>query len=245
MLVGCLTLALPGPVSAADGDARAAVEKAVKAVGGLDRLARFPAMTWKGKGKFYGLGEEVEFSAESAAAMADRMRSDINFEVKAMKIQYVMAVNGDKGWSKADGAVVDMDAETLAEEKANLYASWVARVWPLLKDPAFQLTPLGESKVGDRAVVGVKVSRKDRRDVSLFFDKDTGLLLKCEVRARDVGGGGNEFAQETLYGDYQETDGVKWPRKVTINRDGRRFVEIEVQERKLLEKLDDKVFAKP
>src|SRR5262249_32887432 len=151
------------------------------------------------------------------------------FEVKGMKIQFLMAVNGDKGWSKADGAVLDMDAETLAEEKAGLYASWVAGLWPLLKDSAFQLAPLGEGKVGDRNVVGVKVSRKDRRDVSLFFDKESGLLLKSEVRAKDVMGAGNEFTQETLYGDYQETEGVKSPRKVTINRDGKPFVEIEVQ----------------
>src|SRR5262249_45535206 len=152
-------------------------------------------------------------------------RAEIEFEFNGMKIKFIRAVDGDKGWSKANDALEDMDAESLAEEKAAVYANWVATLVPLLKHKAFQLAPLGESKVGDKTAVGVKVSHKDRRDVSLFFDKETGLLLKSECRRKDVMGGGNEFTEETLYRDYQESDGVKRARKRTINRDGRRFVE--------------------
>jgi hypothetical protein len=237
-------VALTGPVRAAEGDARAIVEKAVKAVGGAEKLGKFPAATWKGKGKFYGMGEGIEFSGEWWVAAPERTRAEVDFEVNGMKIKFVRVVNGDKGWSKANDMVEDMDAETLAEEKASMYAGWVATLAPLLKDKAFQLSPLGESKVGDKTVVGVKVSRKDRRDVSLYFDKESGLLHKSEFRAKDVMAG-NEFTQESLPSDYQEIQGVKRARKVTINRDGKRFVEVEIQEIKLLEKPDENVFTKP
>jgi hypothetical protein len=243
-LVCCLPLALAGPAQPADADARAIIEKAVKAVGGEDRLGKFPASTWKGKGKHFGMGEGIEFITESAMALPERLRSATDFEVQGMKIQFVMVINGDKGWTKANDVVEEMAADMLAEEKAGMYASWVATLAPLLKDKAFELAPLGEGKVGDKPVLGVKVSRKDRRDVSLFFDKESGLLLRTEFRAKDVMGG-NEYTQETLFSDYQETDGIKRPRKVLINRDGKRFVEFEVQQRKFLEKVDENLFAKP
>jgi hypothetical protein len=244
-LTGCLALVLTGSVRAADADVRALIDKGVKARGGEANLAKFPANTWKGKGKFYGMGADgIEFSGEWSSVAPLRARGEIDFEVNGMKVRFVRVLNGDMGWSKAGDEVEAMDADTLAEEKADTYATWVTSLLPLLKDKAFQLAPLGESKVGDRTAVGVKVSRKDHRDVSLFFDKENGLLLKSEFRRKDVMGG-NEFTQENLFKDYKETEGIQRARKVTINRDGRRFIELEVVEFKPLEKLDESLFGKP
>ncbi len=40
-------------------------------------------------------------------------------------------------------------------------------------------------------------------------------------------------------------DGVPTAKKVVVNRDGNKFMEVEVLETKRLEKLDDSEFAKP
>src|SRR5207302_6498712 len=104
-------------------------------------------------------------------------------------------IHGAKGWVKFNDEVKAMPDEELGEEKEEMYARWVASLVPL-KDKAFKLAALGEVKVGDSAAVGVRISHDGRRDVNLFFDKSSGLLVKQEHPVKDVkGGGGKEMSQ--------------------------------------------------
>ena len=50
--------------------------------------------------------------------------------------------------------------------------------------------------------------------------------------------GGKEATQETLYRDYQDVQGAKIAMKITINRDGKKYVEGENSELKAVEKPD-------
>jgi hypothetical protein len=89
------------------------------------------------------------------------------------------------------------------------------------------------------------VSHQGHRDVSLYFDKETGLLVKSvqTVKAQELGG--QEVKQEFFQKDYKEVGGVKVPTKHVFLRDGKKYVEAEGTEIKLLEKLDDGTFGKP
>jgi len=51
-----------------------------------------------------------------------------------------------------------------------------------LRQPTLSLTHLGESKVVNRPVVGVKVAQQGHRDVLLYFDNETRLLVKRSTR---------------------------------------------------------------
>ena len=113
-----------------------------------------------------------------------------------------------------------------------------------MKDPAFQLSPLGESKVGDRAAVGVKVTHKGHSDVNLYFDKQTGLVRKSEYRAKDAMTG-KDREMATTFENYKDFDGLKIPTKIDMKRDGEKFVEAEITELKPGSKLEASVFAKP
>ncbi len=80
-------------------------------------------------------------------------------------------MNGDQGWTKTDDEVEDMDKENVDEQKEQLFADWTAFINPVaLKTDAFKLAPLGETKVEDRTLVGVRASAKGRRDMNLYFD---------------------------------------------------------------------------
>jgi hypothetical protein len=225
--------------------ARAVVEKAVKARGGEEKLAKHQANAWKGKGKFYGLGEGIEFTGEWQIQPPGAHRADIDIDVNGMKFRMTRCINGEKAWVKANDDVQDMAAEEATEDRHGLYTNHVLALVPLLKDKSFQLAPLGESKVGDRAVEGVKVAKKDQRDVNLFFDKETGLLLKSETKVKDPMAGGQEQTQESLYSDYKEADGVPVARKLVSKRDGKVYVEMDVTEYKTLDKIDPTVLVKP
>ena len=77
----------------------------------------------------------------------------------------------------------------------------------------------------------------------MYFDKETGLLAKFEHRAKDATG--KEVSEERIVLEYRDTDGVKTAKKAQINHDGAKFLEVEILEAKILDKLDDSEFEMP
>ena len=219
---------------------RKIVAKAIKAHGGADKLKKFKASVSKSKGKFYGLGEAIEYTQEMSIQLPDRSRIDID----ATNFKFKQVLNGDKGWQKSNGDTMEMTKEKVAEGQENMHATLVAHL-AVLTDKSYELSALGDLKVGDRMAVGVRVEHKGHRDVSLFFDKENGLLLKSELRGKDTMNEDKEFTSETVFSDYKKVEGVMVAHKIDIKRDGKQYVVSEVSEVKLSEKLDDSVFAKP
>jgi hypothetical protein len=223
-------------------DALAIIKKGIAAVGGAEKLAKFKAQTWKEEGTFYGMGEGLPFTSNCAVQFPDRFKMEIvDF--------FLIVLDGKQGWQKfANGGDTSaLEGDELKEHLESHYAGWVARLLPL-SDKAFQLKPLGKSTVSGNSAVGVLVSRDGHRDVKLFFDAKSGLLVKSEfnVLAMDPQGQEpKEVMEEILYDDYQEIEGLRLPKKVTLNRDGKKFVEATIMELQVSEKLDDEVFAKP
>lgn len=218
-------------------DARAIVDMAIKAAGGEAKLAKFKIETWNEKGTYYGMGKPLPYTGKYAVQWPDRFRMDITGV-------FTMVVAGDKGWTKDEKGTVEMGKELFAHEKENLYGGHVATLLPL-KNKAFTLTPVPETKVEGKAAVGVKVTHKGRRDVFLFFDKATGLLAKTEQMVLPPGPKAKEVKQETFLSDYQEFDGCKRPTKIVSKRDGKLYVEAVLTDIKAPEKLDEKLFGKP
>jgi hypothetical protein len=113
-----------------------------------------------------------------------------------------------------------------------------------LKDKKLKAALIGEAKVNDKPAIGVKISKEGQKDVDFYFDKKTGLVAKIERRARDVQSG-QEVTEERFITEYQDSGGRKVAKKLVVHRDGKKFLEAEVTEVKLLEKLDDSEFAQP
>src|SRR5579875_2821530 len=231
----------------ADEDAklRELVERAIKASGGADNLSKYQASVTKQKGKFHGLGDALEFTTETSVQLPDRLRAEVHFKANGQEITFVQVFAADKGWIKIGNMTEEMNKEMLAEAKEQMHATVIVTQLVCLKDKDYKLSPLGEGKVGSRPAIGVRVERKGYRDVNLFFDKDKSLLLKMETRGKDVMQGGQEYTSTTLYDDYKKVEGIMVPHKVTIERDGKPYVDAEVTEAKIAEKIDDNVFEKP
>jgi hypothetical protein len=227
---------------------REIVVKAIEAHGGAAAIKKLKASVIKTKGKYYGMGVGVDFTGETSIQMPDRTRLQVAFEANGQNITFVQVLDGDKGWRSFNGKdgklAGDLTKEMIAEGQEQQYAQSVERLLPLT-DKSYKLSSLGESKVGDRPVVGVRVEQEGHRPVSLFFDKERNLLLKSETRGKDPMNGDKEFTAEKVYDDYKKVDGLMVAQKVTIKHDGKDFVDSEVTDVKLSEKLDDSVFAKP
>lgn len=242
LAVGVLFAVPVGVRAEEDADPSAVVKKAIAAHGG-DKLAKFGAVTMKVKGNVHVGAQSFPVTGEANSFGSDRLKVTIEVEAGGQKFTIINVVTGDKGWSRTGDETKVLEKELLAEAKAMAYRNWLIMIAPL-KDKGFTFALIGEVKIEKRAVVGVKVSRKGQNDVDLYFDKETGLLAKMEARVRDEGSG-QEVNEETFYTDYKEVQGTKQPMKVTVNRDGKLFIEAEVTGYELAEKLDESVFAKP
>jgi hypothetical protein len=234
-------LASVNPVRADDeAKLRAVLDKAIKAHGGADNLKKLQAEVAKTKGTFYGMGEGIEYTEKLSIQQPNRMRIDI----EAGNFTFIQVFDKDKGWRKINDNTEELSKEEVAEVREQMYAGEVANL-VVLQDKSYKLSSGGEIKVGDRAAVGVRVEHKGHRPVSLYFDKDNGLLLKTETTGKDTRNDNKEFTSEELFSDYKKVGGLMVAHKVRINRDGKKYVEFEVTECKLSEKLDHSAFAKP
>jgi hypothetical protein len=113
-----------------------------------------------------------------------------------------------------------------------------------LKDKALKLSIIGEEKINNKPAIGVKVEKEGHKPIDIFFDKATGLVAKSQRRVRDMQSG-QEANEERVITEYQDVGGRKLAKKVEVKRDGKPYVELEVLEAKLLDKIDDSEFAEP
>jgi outer membrane lipoprotein-sorting protein len=216
-------------------DARALIDKAVKATGGKDKLAKYKAQTWNEKGVYHGMGMAQPYTGKYAVLWPDKFRMEIQGV-------FTLVLDGDKGWINSMGETKEMTKEQLTAQQESTYVGHITNLVPL-EDKSFTLTTLPEIKVNERPALGVKVVKKGKPDVSLYFDKATTLLVKSSFRAK--GEDGKTVTQDTYLSDYRDVEGVKLPKKIVLKHDDKIYVEAENSDMKLSEKLDDKVFAKP
>ena len=225
-------------------DVRAVIDRAVEAHGGAARLAKFKVHTMKGTGKFYGAGDALDFTLAATSHGDKQFHAAIDLNIVGQDLKIVLVVDGAKGWEKINCDVKDMPADELAEHQEQMHADAVIGLRPL-GSRDYQLAPLGEVKVGDHPAVGVRVSRKGRRDVNLFFDKAKGHLVKSEQVIKDIKAGGNEANQVVFYSDYKEFQGTRQPTRILVERDGAKFTDTQVTELRLQENADSGTFDRP
>lgn len=240
-VVGAFGLVLP--VRAAD-EAKAVVEKAIKAHGGLDKLLELKGapIQAKAKGRLHQLGG-IDVTIETSA-QAKKFKQVIQGEVMNTAFTQTILFNGKKVLIDVNGKEIKLDAKKLlAAVEEQLHASDITEL-VFLGKKGFELSPLGEVKVDDKPAVGVRVSSKGHRDVNLFFDRQKGLLIKTETRDLDFLSG-QEVTTEKILSDYKKVAGLLRPTKVRILRDGKKFMELAVEETKLVDKFADEFFDKP
>ncbi len=248
LLLPALALGLLGGAvsrSLAQEDTRAIIDRALKAHGGADKLAKVKASQYKSKGVIHILNQAIKFTSDSSVQDPDQFKSVTQLEIAGMKITQIQILNGDKGFVSVNGMPQDLSDKLLNEMKEGLYAERVAGLTPLKeKEKDYQLSALGSVQVEGKDAVGVRVASKGHRDVNLYFDKASGLLVKVAHRTLDPMTN-QEVSQEEIRMDYRDYEGIKLPAKLVVLRDGKKFMEAEVSDFKIVDKLDPSVFAKP
>jgi hypothetical protein len=226
-----------------DKDATPILDKAIKAMGGEEKLSKITAYTTKVKGTISFGGNDNEFTAKATHEGLDHYRSEFEGKFGDNDVKGTTVLNGDKGWRKFGENDMELDGDAVTNEKRTIYLSMVPSLIVLAKSKGFKTEAAGEEKVGDKPAAVVKVTGPDTKDFKLFFDKESGLPVK--MVATVVGFDGNEFTQETTYENYKDFDGIKKATKTEAKRDGEKFVSTELTEFKVLDKVAPDTFAQP
>lgn len=186
----------------------------------------------------------IAFTEDASFRLPNKVRSVQELEIAGTPVKIMVGFDGAKAWLNVNGKDINMMLDKIADlMHEQIYLSEVTRLTNL-KDKKFQLSSLGEAKVQDKPAIGIRVANKDHKDINLFFDKDTGLLVKFEHRTVDINTQ-QEVNEERIITEFQDKDGLKEAKKAIINRDGKKYIEVEVLEVKYQDDIDDTQFSKP
>jgi hypothetical protein len=246
-----LTKAAPAP----DDDqakAEAIVDKAIKAVGGSDNLTKLRSFKIKAERTTKIGGKDVVMKVEQLYDHPDRRRiwEQITGEDKP---NYLEIISADKGWAFVVARGGDLRPEAVKRCKETFFVEAISRQLPLFKGPPWKLTPLGESKLGDRRTVGIKLSRENSPDAKLFFAVESGLPVKSEFVLRPESlVGYPEISKDTenkltstrtsFYEEFKEFSGVKLPTRIRHLNDDKEVGELKLIEVTVIDKFDDEAF---
>jgi len=226
---------LTSPLRADEREARAILDKGIKALGGEEKLGKIEAFSWKGKTKITINGRENEFTGQATFLGVENYRGESEGTLNGKPAKRVMVIKGTKGWVKSDETKPrGLAAKEFAEHKRNAYLQLVPMTLVPLKGKGFKIDSAGEDKVDGKAAVGIKAIGPDGKDFKLYFDKESGLPVK--LVARVVGFDGKEFVMETFYADYKKFDGIMKYTKFESKREGKTFDKKVITEFKVLAK---------
>lgn len=206
------------------------LEKYIQAAGGAAAIDKVTSRVMKGEIKFAEKAIAIEIYAKDP-------EKRISF-THMPDGDSITAFNGQEGWlgmpghpmremhgSDLDGAAIDADLH-LPTHLKQMFSAMKAR---------------GPEKIDDHDAYVVIGQREGKPPIELYFDEQTGLLLRL-VRFGETALG--QLPTEIDYADYRDAGGVKIPYRWTLARPSGRFT-IQLSEAKQNVPVDDAKFVKP
>jgi len=118
--------------------------------------------------------------------------------------------DGNAGWQKNQQGLREITGQALADLKISSQFFRDLK----LKEQYSRMRVSGKDKIGDREVYVIGATLPDKRGERLFFDAETGLLLRRIGYTRTMIG---IIPEQTDFEDYREVEGVKFPFTVRVS----------------------------
>jgi hypothetical protein len=237
-------IVLAGAVQA-DTETDAILVKAIEAHGGREALAKYGAVRMKWK---------VILAGNDATPKEWTVLFAAPGKLKEVREGYYLGKRNDSVWitdEKGSWQVLGGKASPAMAKLAEFYKGEVHLIQVLrlvpLQGKGYELAAVDGKKVSGKPTVGLRVRAKGQMDVTLFFDKESGLLAKVE-RLQINTSYLEQMVEERFYKDYPKTDPKNAPiavaRNVTVLHNGNANLKIEVQDVKFLEKFEKDEFRR-
>jgi hypothetical protein len=241
ILAAGLLLGLGRVTWADDEEAKAVIDKAVKALGGPTDASK--AFSWKTKGTLTINDSDNKFTTKITSQGINRHRQEFDAEIEGNPVKGVTVLDGDKGWRKIGEDVTKLEDDALNNEKRMTYLQVVGQSPSFLKGEGFKIESAEEEKVDGKPATQLKITGPDGKEFELYFDKASSLPVKLTATVADFEG--NEYKQDMTLSNFKDFGGIKRATKVATKRNGKKFVEQEVSDFKVLDNVDKDAFAEP
>jgi hypothetical protein len=220
------------------------LDKAVKALGGADKQ-KLPGLMFDTQAKITIGNDTIDLTGSWSAQGFDKVNGNVSVTVNGMQNGGTVVMNGAKLWAldSKTGKTEQPPADIVPSIQAIFQAVRFAQRPGLLTHKDLKLSSLGELLVNNVSCVGLKIEQKGHKEVSLYFDKATGLPAKAEITIKEGGGGESNFA--FLFSEYKEIEGVKHFTKMIVQRNQQQVVEMEFTNIRLAEEINPNLFMKP
>jgi hypothetical protein len=218
----------PAPAGAATVDEITA--KYVSALGGADAIRKINSRSMKGKILAMGNESPIELYTKAPNKRISISKMGANDSITAF--------DGSAGWLGSTGRP-PREMSAAEAGAAGLDAEFYLAL--RLKELFPQLRRGRPEEIGGVECEVVNGSGPGRPAVRLYFDKNSGLLLRM-VRYAETPMG--RMPTQIDYADYREVDGVKTPFRWTLSRPNGRFT-IQIAKLENNVPIDDARFAKP
>jgi hypothetical protein len=210
--------------------ADAIVGKYLAAVGGPEGLGKISSRIEKGSATMGGRPLPIEIFA-----LAPNKRMSVTHLPEG---DIITAYDGSTGWLGNPGRPArpmgKLESEAASLDADLAFAAHIKQTFPELKVAAAE-------KIGDHDATVVRGFREGRPPVKLYFDPQSGLLVRM-VRYSESPLGLNPTQID--YSDYRDAGGVKIPFRRTIARPGGSFT-IQVEQAEQNVPIDPAKFALP
>lgn len=231
-----------GTASAQDDKAKAVIESAIKAHGGAENLNKLKATSADFDGTISVFDMDLKFTGSTVTQSPDKMMLNISIDVGGAKQNIKQIVNGDTVLMTVGGEKQEINDEMKKELKQGPLMSDVARLTPLLSDKGYTVKVVGDEDVDGKPATVLSVSSMELKEVKLYFDKKTNLLVM--TKRDSVSPGTEEAVVETsMLSDYKMVDGLMTAMKTTVKHDDKDFMTMTMKSVKNMEKADAKSFA--
>jgi hypothetical protein len=225
----------------AQTEAEVLLRKAIKCHGGAEALAKYKAMRLTLKVTLAGPDATPKEWKWSFAA-PNQLKDVREGYYLGRRTASINVTNGKVAWTIREGRAVKLDAKLAEALKDQAHLMEVMRLTPL-REKAYQLKSAGETKVDDRKALGLLVRTRGQKDLTLFFDAQSGLLVKVERKVISTSTL-QMVKEERFFQAYPSRDVLPYARKVLVRHDGKMAQSYEVREVKFLEKADKDEFRR-
>lgn len=213
--------------AAANVDPNVVIEKYIDAIGGHDALAKVEDRTTIMRGS--AMGQNLTITVKQK--LPNKMRQDI----KAGGMEQVVIFDGDKAVMTVMDQKIPVEANELEALKTEADMNFILD----LSKFNVKLTFEGVEKVNDKDAYKIKLELPSGTKWYSYYDVESGLKVK-DLRFIETKMGSGE--QASLYDDYKDVDGVKYPFKITQSF-GPQSVEMTVSSIKINKGLSDDIFV--
>src|SRR5262249_25818005 len=123
----------------AQEEVRSIIDKAIRAHGGEEKLAKVKAVRAKSKGTIHFGGARAAYTNAESWQLPDRIKVVTEIDNQGQKLRMIQVLNGDKGWLCLNGQTREIPQQMRPELEEFLHAARVQTLTPLLRDKSYTL----------------------------------------------------------------------------------------------------------